>query len=578
MGAVTSLTVDANIAVPMRDGTVLRADVYRPAAPGRYPTLLTRTPYSKAQVPAGGANPLNPVVAAFAGYAVVVQDVRGRFESEGDFVFFEHEQEDGYDSVEWCAAQSWSTGRVGMFGLSYVGLTQWQAAIAGPPSLRAIVPLLTDADYHHGWTYDGGAFQLGFNLSWALLTHAMDVKRLREPVPAALGRLQRLPELVAARPLDRLPALGEISTGRAYRDWLEHPDDDDYWRRFNVPDRHAQITVPSLNIGGWYDLFTRGSITNYLGMRAGGGSEMARRGTRLVMGPWDHAAVLNGRVGDRQLSNRAMFLAAPLHLRWFDHWLKEQDTGLLDEPPVQVFVVGPDEWRTCSDWPPPGTRFEPMFLQSSGRANGLDGDGVLAFQAPSDGRPPDRYTFDPANPVPSRGGVWNSQDGLSAGLFDQRSVERRGDVLVYTSEPLEHPVEIVGPVTAVLWAETDAPDTDWTAKLVDVTPEGPAWNVCDGIIRARYRESFAMPVPITPGWPLEYTIDMRAAAYRFDAGHRIRLEVSSSSFPRFDVNPNTGTAIASERELQVARQAVYHDASHPSRVILPVQRRQTPED
>ncbi len=571
MADISSLTVAADVPVPMRDGTILRADVYRPAAPGRYPTLVTRTPYSKLQAAGGGANTLSPVIAAFSGYAVVLQDVRGRFASEGEFVYFENEQQDGYDTVEWAAAQPWSDRKVGMFGLSYVGLTQWQAAMARPPSLRAIAPFLTDADYHHGWTYDGGAFQLGFNLSWLLATHMMDIQRLKEPLPAAMGRLQTLPALFQHRPLNGLPVLDEIATGRSYRDWLDHPDDDGFWHRLNVTDRHAQIDVPSLNVGGWYDLFTRGSADNFVGMRAHGATEAARKGTRLVMGPWDHTVVLGGRIGDRQLSVRATLLPMPIQLRWFDQWLKEIDTGLLDEPPVQAFVVGPDVWRIYADWPPPDTRFEPIYLGSGGRANSLDGDGTLSFEAPSGDGTPDRFSYDPAAPVPSRGGVWNLQDGLSAGLFDQRSVERRTDVLVYTSEPLGEPLEIVGPVTATIWAATDAPDTDWTAKLVDVTPDGPAWNVCDGIIRARYRQSFAQATPIPPNEPLEYTIDLRAVGYQFQAGHRIRVEISSSSFPRFDRNPNTGTLVASEGESRVAHQTVFHDAAHPSRVILPVQ-------
>ena len=561
--------------MPMRDGIRLRADVYRPSAPGRYPTLLTRTPYSKDLDPRLHFNVLNPVSAAFAGYVVVIQDVRGRFESDGEFVIFEQEQTDGYDTVEWCAGQSWSNGRVGMYGLSYAGVTQLQAAFAGPPSLRAIAPGLTDSNYYHGWTYEGGAFQLGFNLSWVVQLHAMDVGRLAN-AHQAVALAARLPDLLQVLPIGSIAEFSTIPSGRAYLEWLAHPTDDAFWQRLSLESRYHAIGIPSLNISGWYDLFTRGGMRAFVGMRTHGATQQARLRTRLVVGPWDHQAPLSARIGDRQMSNRGQFFGHPVHVRWFDQWLKDIDTGLQDDPPVQVFVVGPDQWRTYPDWPPPETRFEPVFLHSGGHANGLGGDGELVFVSPRSSSPPDQFIYDPLNPVPSRGGIWNIFDGLSGGAFDQRAIETRDDVLVYTSAPLTQPLEIVGPVTARVWAASDAPDTDFTAKLVDVTPEGPAWNVCDGIIRARYRTSFTEPAPIAPGEPLEYTIDMRATAYRFGAGHQLRLEITSSNFPRFDRNPNTGTAVAGEQTTRSARQSVHHDANFPSQVILPVQPRPQP--
>jgi putative CocE/NonD family hydrolase len=340
-----------------------------------------------------------------------------------------------------------------------------------------------------------------------------------------------------------------------------------------VQQRHGQITVPSLNIGGWWDLFTRGALRNFAGMRAHGGSEDARRGTMLLMGPWEHTGEATARCGDRRLANRAAFLTEPFLRRWFDLWLRDADTGLLDEPPARIFVTGPDQWRTYEAWPPPETVTTPIYLHSGGRANTLSGDGTLSFDDPAPGAPPDRFTYDPSDPVPSLGGIWNLADGIAGGIYDQRPVETREDVLVYTSAPLTEPLTIIGPVSMTLWAATDAPDTDFTAKLVDVTPEGTAWNVCDGIIRARYRTAFTHPTSIQPGEPLEYTIDLRAAANQFGAGHRLRVEVSSSNFPRFDPNLNTGSPLATETASRPARQTVFHDAEHPSRVLLPVQPR-----
>lgn len=569
MTPADGVRVDGKVPVPMRDGVVLRADVYRPAASGRYPVLLCRTPYGKARA---AASYLNPVNAAFQGYVVVIQDVRGRFESEGEFTFFHHERADGYDSVEWCAAQPWSNGRVGMYGGSYLGVTQWQAAMARPPALRAIAPGTTEGDYHDGWTYDGGAFQLGFNLSWVLLTAHQDATG-RPGVAryaAQLGAMfEGVLEVARQRPLTGAPLLQEIPAGRSYLEWLAHPDDCAYWRRLSVAGHYGEIDVPSLNLGGWYDLFSRGPLRNFVGMRTQGATTAARTGTKLIVGPWDHGTEFGFRAGHRRFAGRAQLLTEPLLLRWFDYWLKDADTGIAGEPPVRLFVMGADEWRAYASWPPPDVRYEPLYLHSGGGANGLDGDGVLSVTEPG-AEPPDHFVYDPTNPVPSIGGIWNLADGLAGGSFDQRAVEQRDDVLVYTSEPLREPCDIIGPVSLVLWAETDAPDTDWTAKLVDVAPDGTAWNICDGIVRARYRQAYSKPALIGPGAPLEYAIDMRATAYRFHAGHRLRLEVSSSNFPRFDPNPNTGTVVAYETAHRRASQVVYHSGRYPSRLILPL--------
>jgi uncharacterized protein len=576
------LTVERDVATPMRDGTVLYADVYRPHAAGRYPVILLRTPYNKA-LPRIAYLQLDPMRAASRGYALVVQDTRGRFASEGVFYPFRHEAEDGYDTVEWAASQPWSDGKVGMYGASYMGATQWLAALAKPPHLSCLVPMITASDYYEGWTHQGGAFQLGFSLSWTLANLVLPNLAHFKLTAAELGALRA--ELVDAvdrmcgafehLPLEAYPLLRKHGLADYYYDWLAHPEDDGYWRQWSIESRHAEITVPALNIGGWYDIFLGGTLRNFLGMRRSGPTPAARS-QRLIVGPWVHGLLwpnLNGEVDFGVLSQGVAVDLDAILLRWYDHWLKGVDTGMLAEPPVRLFVMGENRWRDEGDWPTGQGRQTRFYLRGGGRAATLSGDGRLAAEAP--GREPaDHYLYDPRDPVPTRGGAlccW--QAAVAAGAYNQHEVETRPDVLVYTTPPLESPVEVVGPVIAKLWAACSAPDTDFTAKLVDVAPSGYARNLTDGIVRARYRESTARPSPIEPGQVYEYTIDLGATANVFTAGHRIRLEISSSNFPRFDRNPNTGRPVSGEAELRPAMQTIFHDATRPSHVVLPIVRR-----
>ncbi|MBI1737463.1 MAG: CocE/NonD family hydrolase [Candidatus Rokubacteria bacterium] len=579
MRETVRLTVERDVAMPMRDGTLLYADVYRPEGAGRHPVILLRTPYNKA-FPRVAYLQLDPMRAASRGYALVVQDTRGRYASEGEFSCFRDEVEDGYDTVEWAARAPWSDGNVGMYGASYMGATQWLAAVAQPPHLRCIVPMITASDYHEGWTYQGGAFQLGFNLSWTLANLVLPNLAHYKLAPAEMAAIRT--ELVDAvdrmcGPFEHLP-LGDYPTLRKHRladyyyDWLAHPEDDAYWRRWNIESRHREITVPALNIGGWHDIFLGGTIRNYTGMRRNGPTPEARS-QRLIIGPWIHGLLwpnVNGEVDYGVLSQGPAIDLDGILLRWFDHWLRGVDTGLLAEPPVKVFVMGQNAWRDEPDWPPARARDTRFYLHGGGRANSLAGDGTLGTDAPST-EPPDHFLYDPRDPVPTRGGAlccW--QGAVPGGAFDQRPVEARRDVLVYTTAPLTEPVEVTGPITMKLWAVSSAPDTDFTAKLVDVEPSGYARNLTDGIVRARYRESTSRASLIEPGRVYEYTIDLWATANVFKTGHRIRLEVSSSNFPRFDRNPNTGRALGADAELRPAMQTVLHDAAHPSHVVLPV--------
>lgn len=574
----SSLIIDKDVPVPMRDGTVLRADVYRPAAAGKYPVILQRTPYNKSLL-AGVILMLDVVRTASAGYAVVIQDTRGRYASEGEFYPFRDDITDGYDSVEWCAAQAWSDGQVGMYGASYVGATQWLAALSAPPHLKAIFPLITASDYHEGWTYQGGAFALGFNAGWTLARLAPDTAaRLARTQPdgseklgALIGHIDRLPQLFQHLPLADFPLLAEAAP--YFYDWLAHPDDDDYWARWNIEAQHGSVRVPACNVGGWHDIFLGGTLRNYMGMRERGRTPEARQGQKLVIGPWYHTLPLGNVVGEVDFGFASHSLVADLdglHIKWFDYWLKGKPNGLLDEPSVRLFTMGANTWRTENEWPLARTRYTTYYLHSGGQANSLGGDGLLSPDAPG-GEPADVYVSDPRDPVPTRGGaVTGWPAAMPGGAFDQRQIEERADVLVYTSPVVERDLEVTGPLSVTLYAATSAVDTDFTAKLVDVAPDGYARNLSDGIIRGRYRESKTRAKPLTPGEVYEYSIDLWATSNVFKAGHRIRLEIASSNFPRFDRNPQTGQAAAEAGRLEPALQRVFHDEMRPSHVVLPV--------
>jgi putative CocE/NonD family hydrolase len=571
------LVVERNVDVPMRDGAILRADVYRPAAPGRYPVLLTRTPYNKARLIMAGSA-LDPVEGAERGYAVVLQDVRGRYASDGEFNPFFQEIYDGYDTVEWAGTRDWSDGNVGMYGGSYGGATQWLAAITAPPHLKTIVPMITASDYHEGWAYQGGAFEWGFGVSWVMTALAAEKVLRDDAAPQVVDDLvwaiDHMREAFLYLPLRDLPYL-KNDLAPYFFDWLAHPDDDPYWEVIRIASRYGKVRVPSLNIGGWYDIFLGGTVANYLGMRERGGSETAKRGSRLWIGPWLHALPPGSLVGAHDFGMRSADANSPLRydfhgqvFRWFDRWLKGADNGVDREPPVRIFQMGTSRWHEEAEWPPARVRATDYFLHSDGHANTLSGDGSLSRTAPND-EPPDRFIYDPATPVPTRGGqLCCYPNSLPSGAFDQREVELRPDVLVYSTASLERDLEVTGPIRVVLWAASSAPDTDFTAKLVDVAENGYARNLTDGIIRARYREGTSRQRLIEPNRVYEYTIDLWATSNVFLAGHRIRLEISSSNFPRFDRNPNTGHPFGIDAELRTAQQTIYHDAAHPSRVTL----------
>ena len=572
--------------VPMRDGVPLATEVYLPRQSGNYPVVLTRSPYTRGSL-AAGSNCDNPRLTELArrGYVGLNQDARGRYRSGGAFDPFQQEGGDGYDTVEWAAEQPWSDGRVGIFGASYVGVTTLQAAAHAPPHLVTAVAEITASDYHDNWTYVNGAFDLHLNQGWTLAFFLADsyrrslygsgfsLQEIDRRVAARMeaGRRDLLSKWVWMLPLNSMPAFREDAP--YYYDWLAHPDYDSYWRQVDIEQRYADITVPVLHTGGWYDVFAVGTVRNFVGMRANGGSPAARNGTKLVMTCCGHTRA-QGLIG---WGPEAQTFDAALTNRWFDHYLKGVDNGIDREPDVQLFVMVPPDSGTdaggfylaADEYPLPQAQPIRFHLGSGGRANTRHGDGTLSREAPAG--PPDRFVYDPADPVPTMGGNLCCGDFLLRGAVDQSDIELRDDVLVYTSEPLAEDLVVIGPVTVRLWASSTARDTDFTAKLVDVHMDGIAHNVLDRIVRARYRNgSKSAPSLITPGETYEYTIPLGDTATVFRRGHRIRLEVSSSNFPHFDRNLNTGHPLGQDAAMVTATQTIFHDAAHPSYVELPV--------
>lgn len=553
------VTVEHAVSAKMRDGVVLRADIYRPKAEGKFPVLLQRTPYDKrGEVDFG-------LKTAARGYVVIVQDVRGRFSSEGEWYTFKHESDDGYDTVEWAASLPYSNGKVGMFGGSYVGATQMLAAIAAPPHLAGIFPDVTASNYHDGWTYQGGAFEQWFNESWTagLAQDTLD-RRVRRESNALLW-VRKLP--LAEFPLLSLGTTEDLAP--YFRDWLEHAAYDDYWKQISIEDHHPKVQVPAYHVAAWYDIFLGGSLRNYTGIKVNGGSEAARRGQKLLVMIGGHAG--GGRkIGEVDFGPAATFELDDIMLRWYDHILKGAENGVEKEKPVRLFVMGKNVWREEDDWPLARARATRFYLHSGGQANSLRGDGTLDSSLPAAGsEKADAFVYDPENPVPTVGGpLCCDAVHLAPGPREQRPVEAREDVLVYTTQEFKEDFEVTGPVSVELYAGSSAVDTDFTAKLVDVWPNGFAQNLTEGIVRARYRGSQEKADFLNPGQIYKFNLDLWATSNVFLKGHRLRLEISSSNFPRFDRNLNTGEDAAHAARAVKATNTIYHDHDHPSALVL----------
>jgi len=558
-----AFVVENDVPVKMRDGVVLRADIYRPARAAKFPILLQRTPYNKADSEAVDFG----VKAAARGYVVIIQDTRGRYMSDGEWYPFIHEANDGYDTVEWAAALPYSDGRVGMFGGSYVGATQMLTAIAHPPHLAGICPVVTASNYHEGWTYQGGAFEQWFNESWTSGLAQDTLNRIVRDHTNALDHVWTLP--LSAYVLFPPPTTSTAVLAPYFLDWVKHPNYDEFWKSISIEEHYSDISVPALTVGAWYDIFLGGSLRNYLGLKQHAASKDARDGQRLLVTIGGHAGS-DRKIGEVDFGEQAAFHEDEVILSWYDYLFKHVKNEFSSPKKVRLFVMGTNQWRQEDDWPLSRIQATRYYLHSAGRANSLSGDGELSTVLPAQ-ESPDRYTYNPANPAPTTGGpLCCDAMHLAPGPRDQRSVEARNDVLVYSTPVLDADVEVTGPISLELFASSSAVDTDFTAKLVDVYADGFAQNMTEGIIRGRYRNSAERPELLNPGQEYKLNVDLWATSNVFKKGHRIRVEVSSSNFPRFDRNLNTGEEAAASKNSVSASNVIFHDAKHPSALVLAV--------
>jgi putative CocE/NonD family hydrolase len=540
---------ETKVPVPMRDGVKLAAEIFRPDAPGTFPVLMLHR-YFREGTDRGE-------FFAPRGYVVALVDCRGRYDSEGTWLPYVNDPQDGYDAQQWLGRQPWSNGKIGTFGQSYNGFTQVMAAPLASPYLKCMVPQ-ENQQSNFGHLYNDGVMQINVIFEFGL--HTKQGSQIQRIFPIDHPHYRRLPLLAA---VDDFPQVQHV------KDWFRHARYDDYWKSYGIKEKYGRIQAPALFMTGWYDNLCHEGWRNYLGFRKEGGSEAARTGTKIIVGPWTHG-------GTFAVPN---FLQ--VKTRWYDYWLKGIQNGNDHDAPIRIYVMGADKWRDEREWPLARTRFTPLYLASSGRANSLRGDGRLQRtpHAPREetrhaerdeyGVQPDRFVYDPENPVYTLGGQISTHADIW-GPRDRRVRQERDDVLVYTTEPLEKDLEVTGPVELTLFAASSAVDTDFTATLTDVNPDGRAIHICEGIRGVAFRDSLEHPTPIEPGKVYPLSISLWETSMVFKAGHRIRLEVSSSNFPRYARNQNTGLPLGTSAEMRKAQQRIYHDADHPSRLILPV--------
>ena len=544
--------VDKNIMIPMRDGVKLAADIYRPKKEGRYPVILTRTPYGKESK----SHRYSFAGALFAsqGYIYIVQDCRGKFDSEGEYYPYVNEASDGYDTIEWAGTRAWSTGRVGMYGFSYWGSTQWLPAPLGNPHLKAIVPIMTAQNIYHRWIYKS-IFRINDVLVWH---YENATKRSRSP--------KEIDWDTAVRHLPLINADDNIGTDiPMYNDWIRHPLPGPYWEKVNVDSRVAEIKAPALIIEGWYDYYLDLAVGDFNRMITKGGSREARN-SMLLIGPWTHTSKSKFEAAD--FGPEASFMKQiKTILQWFEYWLREKKNSIYDKGPVRVFVMGANTWKNLEAWPPRNSRPVRYYLHSRGRAAGVSGDGLLNRVLPGKERH-DEYIYDPVNPVPSVGGT-SIYGSAEAGPADQNIVESREDVLVYTTDPLSEDMTVMGTVKLVFYASSSARDTDFVARICDVGLDGKSLNIKDAVIRARYRESLSRASYLDAGRVYRFEISIGTVCNMFKKGHRLRLHLTSSSFPEYGRNLNTGATVGLTSKTVKARQRIYHDRAHPSFMTLP---------
>ena len=562
-----SVRVERNVPIKMRDGVILRADVHRPEAEGRYPVIVERVAYELV-----GRCTSNGEFFASRGYVFVGQNVRGTFASEGEWRPFRDDgwgaNRDGYDTIEWAGVQPWSNGQVGMADGSYSGFSQYMVAPTRPPHLKALYVRQGGADYYSGFWYRYGAYSLPFQ-KWAMQTLLAQMKHKSAPpgLESATARLaaalDEYEDWQQHLPLKSFPPLEGLLDW--YFEDLDHPADGPYWWPTNITSKFGDIDTPMLHFGAWFDVFLDGTLQSFEGIRKNGRTPACREGQRLLIGPWIHGPGNAAKrvVGDLDFGPQAVFDMNAHRLQWYDYWLKGMDNGMMDGPPVRIFLMGKNEWLDLDDWPPPGITFRSAyFREGSGRDETSLNNGGLTFDPPNAAERPDSFAYNPGDPMP----------GLrfypTLGPVDHRHLE--GGMLTYTSSELKRDLTVIGPVRAILHGLSSAPDTDWVVRLCDVWPDGRSMPVCDGILRARFRNSLQHPELLTPGKIYRFEIDMSATAQVFQSGHRLRIEITSSDFPRYDRNLNTGGPFGEEATGQTAVNTVFLDADRPSYVILPV--------
>lgn len=539
----------------MRDGMKLSADIYRPNIEGRFPTIVTRTPYNTVQ---GYMRMFSDEAKFFAkrGYAYVIQDCRGKNDSEGEFQPFFDDHTDGYDTLAWCAKQSWCNGSIGTIGASYQAWNQWATATLNPPNLKAMICVVSLPDPVINVPYQNGALVLWMS-EWMGI---VDGKRNTDP------RIFDTEKNFNHLPLRTLDEKFGRKKSKIWQNWISHPSADEFWRKSFYQDKLGNVQVPALHVSGWYDDDVIGTHLNYTRMKKLGKTEFIRDNQKLIIGPWQHHVNVTSRFGEIDFGNSALIDLPKIKLDWFDYWLKGVDNGIMNAPKVEIFTMGANVWRKTNSWPFDGTQYIEYFFHSAGGANTSSGDGTLSRSKPSS-ESHDAFSYDPLDPCPN---IFDKSSLAAEGPYDQRPMENRNDVLTYTSPAVESNIEVSGPVSVKLFASTSASDTDFWAELTDVFPNGYSMHLTEGIIRGRYRESLDTAKLLSPGQIYEFDLDLWVTSNVFLKGHRIRVDVSSSSFPKYDRNPNTGHKFGEDSEIIVAHQKIYHDAAHPSRTVLPI--------
>jgi hypothetical protein len=561
--------VEQGVGVPMRDGLKLSTDLYLPQAPGPVPVILVRTPYKKEMVE------LQARFYARRGYAFAVQDCRGRFGSPGVWEPFINEAKDGYDTIEWLAAQPWSSGKVGMIGASYVGWVQWWAASLRPPHLVTIIPNVAPPDPFFNIPYEHGVFFVFGAIWWADILESNATADLSGNTIRDIGEKKYM-QLLRPLPVIDLDKAVLGKENPYWRKWIQHPVNDAYWDQANFLDRLKDVNIPVFHQSGWFDGDGIGSKLNYLRMK-----ESGHPNQKLVLGPWPHTDTATRRIGDHDFGPQAIIDLQRDYLRWFDYWLKGIDNGIMKEPLVGIFTMGSNKWLHGDVYPLPETRFEKWYLASGGKANTSKGDGRLTTALQPANAPVDRYVYDPGDPTPNPDYEESTaEEDKQVREAEDKKKEReahhnkvtdaRNDILVYVSEPFKEPFTFAGPVSAVLYASSSARDTDWFVSLYDVDSDGKLFGLGTGKIRARFRRSTQNPELLKKGRVYEYQLDLWQTGITLEAGHRLRVEVASAWFPMFSRNLNTGGHNETETNYVSAKQTVYHSQRCPSYLLLPV--------